>query len=114
VPFTIATSADNFNLDFYFREMKLDRWFDRSKIAYNDGTVNGKPAPDIFLRAAELLRIPIEDIVIFEDSKAGIKAAENAGAGKIYVVDSIGDENLRNFGHDMITHFNQTDRSLFV
>ena len=114
VPFTIATSADLFNIDFYFRELKLDRWFDRSKVAYNDGTVNGKPAPDIFLRAAELLAIPIEDIVIFEDSKAGIKAAENAGAGKIYVVDSIGDEELKHFGHEMITHFNQTNTTLFV
>jgi HAD superfamily hydrolase (TIGR01509 family) len=113
IPFTIATSADIFNVDFYYREMQLDRWFDRSKVVYNDGTLRGKPAPDIFLRAAEKLQLSPSELIIFEDSKAGIKAAENAGAGKIYIVDSIQDHELKIFGHEMITHFNQVDLTLF-
>lgn len=113
IPFTIATSADIFNVDFYYREMQLDRWFDRSKVVYNDGTLRGKPAPDIFLRAAEKLQLSPSELIIFEDSKAGIKAAENAGAGKIYIVDSIQDQELKFFGHEMITHFNQVDLTLF-
>ena len=113
IPFTIATSADIFNVDFYYREMQLDRWFDRSKVVYNDGTLRGKPAPDIFLRASEKLQLSPSELIIFEDSKAGIKAAENAGAGKIYIVDSIQDKELKVFGHEMITHFNQVDLTLF-
>ncbi|MDD3079334.1 MAG: HAD family phosphatase [Paludibacter sp.] len=112
-PFAIATSSDVFNVDFYFREMNLGRWFSRENVVYNDGTLKGKPEPDIFLRAAVRLQLSPAEIVIFEDSKAGIQAAENAGAGKIYVVDSIGDTDLKAFGHEMITDFSQVDLSLF-
>ena len=38
-----------------------------------------KPHPQIFLKAAELLNIPPERCVVFEDSLAGIKAANAAG-----------------------------------
>jgi len=114
IPFTIATSADIFNVDFYYREMKLERWFDRKKVVYNDGTLKGKPEPDIFLRAARRLQLSPAELIIFEDSKAGIKAAERAGVGKIYIVDSVVDTELKLLGHEMITHFNQVDRSLFA
>ncbi|PID98370.1 MAG: phosphatase [Actinomycetales bacterium] len=52
-----------------------------------DGDVtNGKPAPDAYLRAAELLGIPASECVILEDSAAGIAAAQAAGvAGTILV-----------------------------
>lgn len=39
----------------------------------------GKPAPDVFLRAAELLQIAPEDCVVFEDSLVGVQAASAAG-----------------------------------
>ena len=38
-----------------------------------------KPAPYIFLKAAEALKIPPENCVVFEDAEAGIEAAINAG-----------------------------------
>lgn len=38
-----------------------------------------KPAPDIFLRTAEILGIPPEHCVVFEDSYHGINAAKAAG-----------------------------------
>jgi len=114
IPFTIATSADIFNVNFYFSKMNLDRWFTREMVVYNDGTLKGKPEPDIFLRAAARMQLPPSELIIFEDSKAGIKAAERAGAGKIYIVDSVGDPELKIFGHELITDFNQVDLSLFI
>jgi beta-phosphoglucomutase len=41
--------------------------------------VRGKPAPDIFLRAAELLGVEPEDCWVIEDSKPGVAAAQAAG-----------------------------------
>lgn len=108
IPFTIATSADIINVDFYFRELQLHKWFDRNLVVYNDGTVRGKPYPDIFLRAAERLHIQPAEMVVFEDSKAGIKAAENAGTGKVVIVDSAGDD-YSEFPHQIIRHFNEFD-----
>lgn len=48
---------------------------------------NGKPAPDIFLLAAEKIGIPISECAVFEDSFNGIRAAHAAGAKAIMIPD---------------------------
>ena len=40
---------------------------------------NGKPEPDGYLKAAELLHVDPETCLVFEDSVTGIQAAKNAG-----------------------------------
>lgn len=42
-------------------------------------TEHGKPHPDPFLKAAELLQVKPEDCLVFEDGEAGTVAAEAAG-----------------------------------
>jgi len=42
-------------------------------------TDHGKPHPDPFLKAAELLQVNPEDCLVFEDGEAGTLAAEAAG-----------------------------------
>lgn len=39
----------------------------------------GKPAPDIFIRACEMVQIPIKNAIGFEDARAGIQAIRQAG-----------------------------------
>ena len=48
-------------------------------IVGSEDVPNGKPAPDVFLRAAELLGVAAADCVVFEDAPAGILAAYRAG-----------------------------------
>ena len=112
IPFTIATSAGIENVSFYFENMNMNRWFRLDKVAYNNGTFRGKPFPDVFLAAAKKLDVLPEETIIFEDSIVGIEAAENAGAGKIYIVNSYG-ENYSRFAYDIITNFDNVDRKLF-
>ena len=59
------------------------------KIVYSDGKIPGKPAPDIFLIAAERIGLPPSDCVVIEDALAGIKAAKSAGIGKIIAIASL-------------------------
>jgi len=113
IPFTIASSSGIENISFYFANMGLDRWFSIENVVYNNGTFRGKPYPDVFLAAAKNLQILPEESVIFEDSVAGIEAAERAGAGKIYIVNSYG-ENYSRFAYDIITDFSRVDRTLFI
>jgi len=46
---------------------------------------HGKPAPDLFLLAAERMGVPPADCLVFEDSLLGITAAQRAGMGAVLV-----------------------------
>ncbi|MEI9936958.1 MAG: HAD family phosphatase [Pseudomonadota bacterium] len=50
---------------------------------------HGKPAPDLFLLAAERMGVAPADCLVFEDSLLGITAAERAGMGSVLVSRSL-------------------------
>ncbi len=45
----------------------------------------GKPAPDVFLKAAELLQVDPGTCLVFEDSPFGVEAARRAGMASVAV-----------------------------
>lgn len=88
IPRNIATASGKTNVDFFIEQFRLERWFDLRAISYDDGTVPGKPAPDILLRGIERIGMKPEEVVIFEDSHAGIRAAKASGAKQVIIVNS--------------------------
>lgn len=90
VPINIATASGWNNVCFFFEHLHLDRWFDISKVVYNDGTLRGKPEPDFYLRGAEKINIPIEECYVFEDSASGLESGRRAHAKGVVWVDSMG------------------------
>lgn len=92
IPRTIATMSEKDNVDFYIEGFNLAKWFDIDKIVYSDGTIPGKPAPDIFLIAAQKLGLNPIDCMAFEDAVSGIESAKRAGIGKIIAVASMEDK----------------------
>ncbi|MBC8452291.1 MAG: HAD family phosphatase, partial [Spirochaetes bacterium] len=52
IPRAIATASALLNVEFFIDQFKLDRWFDKNHIIYDDGRIANKPAPDIYLLAA--------------------------------------------------------------
>jgi alpha,alpha-trehalase len=52
--------------------------------------LEGKPAPDIFLKAAELLGVEPERAVVFEDAVSGVQAGRAGGFGWVIGVDRVG------------------------
>lgn len=112
IPYTIATAADLYNVNFYFRHLDLASYFDQSMVIYSDGTINSKPDPEIFEKALGILNLEAKDVLIFEDSKAGIEAAENVRAGKIIIVNSSGSD-YGSWNHQTIRSFEEVDRLLF-
>ena len=54
-----------------------------SAVVGGDEVASGKPAPDIFLRCAELLGVPAGRCVVIEDSPHGVLAARRAGMAAI-------------------------------
>lgn len=54
-------------------------------IVTRDHVQQGKPEPDIFIKAAALLNVNISRCLVLEDSHAGIAAATRAGAFSIFI-----------------------------
>ena len=81
IPHTIATASEKENVDFYIEHLELVRWFNLEKIVYDDGTIRGKPAPDMYLKAARNIHLPPERCIVVEDSVSGLEAARAAGLG---------------------------------
>lgn len=98
IPRTIATASNRMNVDFYVEMLHLERWFDLDKIVYDDGTLEGKPSPDIYEKAAKILQTKPEDCIVFEDAILGIESASRAGIGKIIAV--VGDKSKQLSGEE--------------
>ncbi|MFL2097413.1 HAD family hydrolase [Marinilactibacillus psychrotolerans] len=110
-PMTIATASPKQNVEFYYSLFNLDRWFDKDKIIYDNGSFTGKPCPDIFILAAQKLNLLPKDCLVIEDAISGLKAAMNAGIGTIIAIDPEGhnqphfDQNKLSYD-GIITNFN--------
>lgn len=113
IPHTIATASGLENVNFYFRYLGLEIFFDQTKVIYNDGNILSKPNPQIFQKAIGSLGIIEKEALVFEDSIAGIIAAENAGVGRIIIVDS-NDVDYSNWKYQIIKNFCEVDKKLFL
>lgn len=113
VKVAIATASGKENVDFYIDYLQLGQLVDPRYIVYNNGCYKSKPEPDIFLSAIHLLDIQPHEVVIFEDSPAGIEAARRANPGKVIVVRSDGNPG-KHLPPDTIIHFDEVDRGLFI
>lgn len=74
----LASSSHRRLIDKTLDQFDLGPAFDA--IVSGEDVARSKPAPDVFLRAAELLDVPIDECVVLEDSLAGVIAGQDAGA----------------------------------
>jgi HAD superfamily hydrolase (TIGR01509 family) len=65
---------------------------------------HGKPAPDVFLRAAELLGVTPAKCCVIEDSAAGVTAARAAGMTAIAITNTLPAEKLTHAHHVVRTY----------
>jgi beta-phosphoglucomutase family hydrolase len=65
--------------------------------------LKGKPEPDTYLKAAEMLGVQPQRAVVVEDALSGVQAGRNGGFGLVIGVDRKGDaEALRKNGADLV------------
>jgi beta-phosphoglucomutase len=82
----VATAGPAENLAFVLEKTGMNDMFD---VKLNDSHVqNGKPDPEIYLKASNLLGVPANRCIAFEDSLTGIKSAMAAGMKVIGVATS--------------------------
>jgi len=83
IPRAIGSSTPRANLEAIFAFTGLNEYFDA--VVSAEDVVHGKPAPDVFLKAAALLDAAPATCVVFEDALFGIEAAQRAGMKVIAV-----------------------------
>jgi len=72
-------------------------------VTLREENIPGKPAPDSFLRAAELLEVGADEAAVFEDALAGVEAGRAGNFGFVVGVDRVGQrEALRHKGADVV------------
>ncbi len=73
----IAIGSASKNAPMLIQNMGIEKYIDY--VVDPDEVKNGKPAPDIFLKASEVLGVKVDDCVGIEDAEAGIEAIKAAG-----------------------------------
>ena len=77
IPMAIGTAALIENVDFVLDTLNIRHFF---QAIVSEGDVKkGKPDPEVFHKAADLLALSYENCLVFEDSPTGVRAASNAG-----------------------------------
>ncbi|MGI6608659.1 MAG: HAD family hydrolase [Erysipelotrichaceae bacterium] len=85
IPTVLATSANIEKVKQSFKSNDMEVPF--RNIITGDMVKNGKPDPEIFLKAARMINVDIKNCLIVEDSYNGIEAALASGAVTIMVPD---------------------------
>ncbi len=83
IPFIVATNSDSKFAEIGLRQSGLDtkikRYLSREEVKL------GKPAPDLFLKAARILNLKPNACWVLEDSVTGLEAAKAAGCWSVMI-----------------------------
>lgn len=80
IPIAIGSLTDNEEALYILKKSGLDSIFLRNKVVLLSDVEKVKPAPDVFLKTAQLMGIDPKEQLVFEDSPNGIRAARSAGS----------------------------------
>lgn len=85
IKIAMATSSTKERTSRMLAPHGVEHYFDDG--VYHGDIKNGKPAPDVFLKAIEKLGVQAEEAIVLEDSESGIKASYNAHIPVICIPD---------------------------
>ena len=108
----LASASIKYNIDFYLNYCGLNKWFDYSRIAYDDGINKNKK--EIYLKAIELSNTNKENILAFDDSSGSINSGIEAGIRKIIRINPHGYKKVDSpYILDELMDFKNLDYSIF-
>jgi HAD superfamily hydrolase (TIGR01509 family) len=80
LPKAIASSSSTHWIGTHLEHLGLREHFKGRIFSGHEHVERGKPAPDLYLHAADAIGVPIERLAIVEDSPVGVTAAVASGA----------------------------------
>lgn len=87
IPCAVASSSPRSWVEGHLQRLGLIHFFQATRCL--DDVAAPKPAPDLFLAAAETLSVALTEAIIFEDSLNGLNAAKAAGIDCVIVPNRI-------------------------
>jgi HAD superfamily hydrolase (TIGR01509 family) len=87
LPYALATSTSRDFVGWKLDHAGLAGMF--PLIVCGDEVKNGKPAPDIFLKAAGMMNKMPRDCIGIEDSEAGLRGLRSAGIRSVFIKDLV-------------------------
>ena len=110
IPVVLCTSSIKSNVDFYYKNLNLERWFNKNQTVYDTGEYSGKV--DMYLECAKRVNADIKKCVIFEDSPKSIKEAIQTGCPNIVIIKRDNSPTHPNI-KQVIKDYNELDYSIF-
>ena len=95
VPMAVATAAAPPNIALILDTLAIRDRF--ATIVSPSQGFRGKPHPDMFLAAAERMKVPPEACLVFEDAPNGVEAARRAGMRAVAMLTMLGAEAFAGF-----------------
>lgn len=116
-PLGLATSSPYELVEIVFSRFGLSRFFKAVVTAEMVG--KGKPAPDIYLETAKLLKVKPRKCLVFEDAINGVEAAKSAGMRCIMIPNNFVNDEALNKADWIIESFldidlNRLEATLYV
>ena len=103
IPFVVVTSSATAKAEMLLERAGLSGFI--HSIIGGDQVDQGKPAPDIYLKAAAMFDHPIESMLALEDSNNGILAAHYSGAVAVQIPDlAPPNDDALALGHIILDH----------
>lgn len=105
-PMAVASSTGHEKTTAHLEHAGLLHYFDA--VVGGDMVERGKPNPDIFLKAAELLGVSPKDCMVVGDTPADIRAAVSAGMRRVLIPDCVQpDETIRAMSDHVLDSMHQ-------
>ncbi|MEU0135543.1 HAD family hydrolase [Streptomyces sp. NPDC006296] len=79
VAYCVASSGSHQKITAGHLNTGIDQWFEEEWVFSSQDVGRGKPAPDLFLHAADRMGVAPGRCVVIEDSPLGVEAARAAG-----------------------------------
>jgi beta-phosphoglucomutase len=90
----LASSSSKKNVNLFLHSSKTKQFF--STVLTGDDVALAKPHPEIYIKAANLLNIKPDKILVIEDALSGVDAAINAGLSVIAITGTYSRSELEN------------------
>jgi HAD superfamily hydrolase (TIGR01509 family) len=100
IPCVIGTSTEKENLSLAFSQLNIGHFF--SGAICSEDVNQGKPDPEVFLKAAQIIEQKPENCVVLEDSTHGIEAAKSGGMKALGLLTTKKESELFSSGADQV------------